>query len=209
MTETGINTAGEALDWVAALAYGGRGGRPRPGDYERLDREAAGVPPGADGLLFVPVLGDGERDDPALRGTATGLSLRHGRAAWATGDHGGGRVRHAGPARGARPGPGTGRRAAGLRAGRPACARWDQIKADVLGVPVLRVPGDATAAGVAMLAGIGAGVYSGPDEAVTAACHPEEPVLPDPAAPGCTRPRTAGTGRCWPPTWPASGPPGG
>src|SRR5262249_29108361 len=83
MTETGINTAGEALDWVAALAYGGRGGRPRASDYERLDREAAGVPPGADGLLFVPVLGDGERDDPALRGTVTGLSLRHGRAAWA------------------------------------------------------------------------------------------------------------------------------
>ena len=83
MTETGINTAGEALDWIAALGYGGRGARPRAADYERLDREAAAVPPGADGLLFIPVLGDGERDDPALRGTVTGLSLRHGRAAWA------------------------------------------------------------------------------------------------------------------------------
>ena len=121
MTETGINTAGEALDWVAALAYGGRagraGGRPRAGDYERLDREAAGVPPGADGLLFVPVLGDGERDDPALRGTVTGLSLRHGRAAWA-------RATMEGVAFGMRAllevlgrGPGTRRRAAGLRAG--------------------------------------------------------------------------------------------
>jgi sugar (pentulose or hexulose) kinase len=68
-------------------------------------------------------------------------------------------------------------RAAGLRT-------WNQIKADVLGVPVLRVPGDATAAGVAMLAGIGAGVYAGPGEAVTAACHPEEPVLPDPGRAG-------------------------
>jgi sugar (pentulose or hexulose) kinase len=61
---------------------------------------------------------------------------------------------------------------------------WNQIKADVLGTAVLRVPGDATAAGVAMLAGIGAGVYSGPGEAVTAACHPEEPVLPDPGRAG-------------------------
>jgi sugar (pentulose or hexulose) kinase len=35
-----------------------------------------------------------------------------------------------------------------------------------------------------MLAGIGAGVYSGPGEAVAAACHPAEPVLPDPAGTG-------------------------
>src|SRR6185312_4335984 len=27
MTETGINTAGEAVDWIAALAYAGRRGR--------------------------------------------------------------------------------------------------------------------------------------------------------------------------------------
>ena len=180
MTETGINTAGEALDWVAALAYGGRGGRPLTRDYERLDREAAAVPPGADGLLFVPVLGDGERDDPALRGTATGLSLRHGRAAWA-------RAAMEGVAFGMRAlleVLGRGREpAAELRvSGRAAGLRtWNQIKADVLGVPVLRVPGDATAAGVAMLAGIGAGVYSGPGQAVAAACHPAEPVLPDPA----------------------------
>src|SRR5262249_23660331 len=39
-------------------------------------------------------------------------------------------------------------------------------------------------AGVAMLAGIGAGVYSGPGEAVTAACHPAEPLLPDPGRAG-------------------------
>jgi len=181
MTETGINTAGEAVDWIAALAYGGRGGRPRARDYQRLDREAAAVPPGADGLLFLPVLGDGERDDPALRGAAVGLSLRHGRAAWA-------RATLEGVAFGMRAlleALGRGRdpvaelrvsgQAAGLRS-------WNQIKADVLGVPVLRVPGDATAAGVAMLAGVGVGAYPGPEEAVAAACHPEEPVLPTPGS---------------------------
>src|SRR5256886_6977508 len=144
MTETGINTAGEALDWVAALAYGGRGGRPRAGDYERLDREAAGVPPGADGLLFVPVLGDGERDDPALRGTVTGLSLRHGRAAWARaameGVAFGMRARLEVLGRDREP-------AAELRvSGQPAgLGTWNQIKADVLGVPVRRGPGGAPA----------------------------------------------------------------
>jgi xylulokinase len=179
MTETGINTAGEAVDWIAALAYGGRGGRPRAGDYEQLDREAAGVPPGADGLLFVPVLGDGERDDPALRGAAVGLSLRHGRAAWARatmeGVAFGMRVQIEALSRGR--GPVTELRISGQAA---RLRSWNQIKADVLGVPVLLVPGDATSAGVAMLAGIGVGAYTGPQEAVAAACHPLEPVLPAP-----------------------------
>jgi xylulokinase len=181
MTETGINTAGEAVDWITALVYARRGGRPRPSDYEQLDREAATVPPGADGLLFVPVLGDGERDDPALRGTAVGLSLRHGRAAWARatleGVAFGMRVLLDTLSRGRDPVAElrVSGRAAGLRS-------WNQIKADVLGVPVVRVPGDATAAGVAMLAGIGVGAYGGPGEAAAAACHPLEPVLPSRAS---------------------------
>jgi len=179
MTETGINTAGEALDWIAALAYGGRSARPRAADYERLDREAAEVPAGADGLLFVPILGDGERDDATLRGTAVGLSLRHGRAAWARatmeGVAFGMRVLLEALSRGRDP-------VAELRvSGRAASLRtWNQVKADVLGVPVLQVAGDATAAGVAMLAGIGIGVYASPAEAVAAACHLGQPVWPDP-----------------------------
>jgi len=181
LTETGINTAGEAVDWLAALAYGGRGGRPRAADYELLDREAAAMPAGADGLLFVPVLGDGERDDPLLRGTAVGLSLRHGRAAWA-------RATLEGVAFGLRvllEVLGRDRAAAAeLRvSGRAASLPgWNQIKADVLGIPVLPIPGDATAAGVAMLAGLGVGAYRDPDKAVAAACHPADPVLPDPAS---------------------------
>jgi xylulokinase len=179
MTETGINTAGEALDWIAALTYGGRTARPRAADYERLDREAAEVAPGANGLLFLPVLGDGERDDATLRGTAVGLSLRHGRAAWARatmeGVAFGMRVLLEALSRGRDP-------AAELRvSGRAASLRtWNQIKADVLGIPVRRIPGDATAAGVAMLAGIGVGAYASAAEAVNAACQPAEPVLPDP-----------------------------
>jgi len=179
MTETGINTAGQAVDWIAALCFGGRQGRARAADYARLDQEAAAVQPGADGLLFVPVLGDGERDDPQLRGIAAGLSLRHGRAAWA-------RATMEGVAFGLRA------RLEVLSRGRDSVAElrvsgqaaslrsWNQIKADVLGVPVLRVLGDGTTSGVAMLAGIGAGVYAGPEQAVAAASLAAEPFLPDP-----------------------------
>jgi sugar (pentulose or hexulose) kinase len=58
---------------------------------------------------------------------------------------------------------------------------WNTIKADVLGIPVRRVPGDATATGVAMLAGLGIGAYANPAEAIAAACHVEPAVDPDPA----------------------------
>ena len=52
--------------------------------------------------------------------------------------------------------------------GRPASLRtWNHIKADVLGIPVSRVAGDATTSGVAMLAGIGVGIY--PDAAAAIA----------------------------------------
>ncbi len=49
--------------------------------YARLEQAVADTAPGAGGLVFAPVLGDGERDDPALRGVVTGLSLRHDRGA--------------------------------------------------------------------------------------------------------------------------------
>jgi xylulokinase len=178
VTELGINTSGEAVDWLAALAYGGRRGRPHDSDFEQLDREAATVPAGSDGLVFVPVLGDGERDDPMLRGAAVGLSLRHGRASWA-------RATLEGIAFAIRAHLETLSQASTpateLRvSGRAANLRtWNQIKADVLGIPVVRVPGDATAAGVALLAGLGVGVYASPEAAIAAGCRLDSPVEPD------------------------------
>ncbi len=180
VTEVGINTAGEAVEWLARLMYGGRSRNPRAGDFELLDQEAAGVSPGSDGLLFIPVLGDGERDDPSLRGTALGLSMRHDRKAWA-------RATLEGVAFGIRAHLETLGRASTpvteLRvSGRPASLRtWNRIKADVLGIPVSRVPGDATAAGVALLAGLGVGVYSSPDSAMATACRRDPPIEPDAA----------------------------
>ena len=179
-TEVGINTTGEAMQWLARLAYGGRTSRPTAADYARIDVEAASVDVGADGLLVVPVLGDGERDDPNLRGAAVGLSLRHGRAALA-------RAVLEGVAYGIRARvdalTAAGSAATELRVsgGDTRLGTWNQIKADVLGVPVLRVAGDATAVGAALLSGLGVGVYRNAAEAVAVAGRPERAIEPDPA----------------------------
>lgn len=171
VTEVGINTTGEALDWLAQLFYAGSSRAPHRADYDRLERAAAAAPAGAGGLLFAPVLGDGERDDPGLRAAATGLSLRHDRGAWA-------RAAMEGIAFGIRARldilgrastPATELRVSG---GGAVMDIWNQIKADVTGIPVVHVAGDSTAAGTAMLAGLGAGLYRDAAEAVTAGYRP-------------------------------------
>jgi xylulokinase len=176
VTEVGLNTTGEALDWLAQLFYDRK---PRPGDYINIEHAAKAATPGADGLLFAPVLGDGERDDPTLRGTATGLSLRHDRSAWARatleGVAFGVRERLDTLARASK--PATELRVSG---GAARIALWNQIKADVTGTPVVCVPGDSTAAGTAMLAGLGAGLYENIDQAITAAYRPGPVAEPDP-----------------------------
>lgn len=180
-TETGINTTGAALAWLADLAYGGRRGRAYDADYARLDREVASVPAGAHGALALPAFADGERTDPALRGAFTGLSLRHERAVMA-------RAILEGVAFLIRD------QLALLTAGGAAVdelrvsggdtriATWSGIKADVIGVPVTTVPGDAAVTGVAMLAGLGTGVYRSVDDAIARCVRPTRAVEPDPAS---------------------------
>ena len=164
-TETGINTTGAAIAWIADLLYAPRGRRAGSADYERLDHEVASGPAGADGVLALPVLGDGERTDPDLRGAFTGISLRHDRAVLA-------RAMMEGVAFAIRDQldllRAGGARVTELRisGGDTRLASWSRIKADVIGVPVVTVPGDAAVGGVAMLAGIGAGIYDSPQDAV-------------------------------------------
>ena len=182
-TETGINTTGAAVAWLAGLLYGGRSGRPTAADYARLDAEAGAVPPGADGVVALPVLGDGERTDPDLRGAIVGLSLRHGRdviarallegVAFAIADQLD--LLRAGGA------PVTELRVSG---GDTRLGSWTRIKADVLGIPVRTVPGDAAVSGVAMLAGLGAGVFRDPAEAIEQCVRLDSPIQPDPRARG-------------------------
>ena len=59
---------------------------------------------------------------------------------------------------------------------------WMQMKADVTGIPVRSkdVP-EAAALGAAMLAGLGAGVYASPEEAVARVRFAEREYVPDEA----------------------------
>lgn len=180
-TETGINTSGAAIAWFAALAYGGRRGRPTGADFARLDAEASGVAAGSDGLVAIATFADGERTDPGLRAAFTGLSLRHGRAEMARAilesvafeirdqlallTHGGASV--------------TELRVSG---GDARLSAWNRIKSDVTGLPVMTIPGDAAVTGVAMLAGIGAGVYADAAEAIRRCVRPETFIEPDPVS---------------------------
>ncbi|HYF91717.1 MAG TPA: xylulokinase [Symbiobacteriaceae bacterium] len=68
-------SAGGSLRWARDTLYAGQ-------SYDALTGEAAAVPPGAEGLLFLPYL-TGERvphPDPGARGAFVGLGLRHVRA---------------------------------------------------------------------------------------------------------------------------------
>ena len=57
---------------------------------------------------------------------------------------------------------------------------WTGIKAGVLGIPVRTVPGDAAVTGVAMLAGLGAGIYRDAAEAIGRCVRIEPGAEPDP-----------------------------
>jgi len=74
--EMDLVATGSAVRWLAGLF-----GTPA-GDEADVWRLAEALPPGADGVLFLPYLGPGEQGalwDPALRGTLAGLTLAHGR----------------------------------------------------------------------------------------------------------------------------------
>jgi xylulokinase len=179
-TETGINTTGTAASWVADRLYGGRRGRAGARDFALLDEEVGEVPAGADGVLALPILGDGERVDPSLRAAFTGLSMRHGRAVMARAMLEGVAytirshlelLTHAGA-------PVTDLRVSG---GDARLASWNRIKADVTGIPVTVIPGDAAATGVAMLAGIGVGAFRDVEDAIVRCVHYGDRYDPDPA----------------------------
>ncbi len=72
----GAVLAGGTVNWFTQML-----GMNQPGSFKLLDDEAAAIPPGADGLVFLPYL-MGERTpiwDPLARGAFIGLSTVHTR----------------------------------------------------------------------------------------------------------------------------------
>jgi xylulokinase len=160
-TELGLNTTGSAVEWAANLLYPSRRGQTAIGELSgRLER----VPPGSRGVTVTPTFADGERDDVRVRASIRGLSLRHDRddlmrsvlegVAFGIRDHVA-VLSHAG-------GPLVEMRISG---GGTRLDVFNQIKADVLGLPVRVFGGDAAASGAAALAGLAVGVFTGPKEA--------------------------------------------
>jgi len=150
-------------------------------DFAALVAEAAGVPPGAEGLRFLPYL-TGERTphaDPSARGAFVGLSVRHTRAHLT-------RAVLEGVAVGLRDGLEL-MRAAGVAlpaqfrasGGGTKSELWRQITADVLGVPLVTVgTAEGAAFGAAVLAAVGAGWYLSPAPAAQALVRAEATTSP-------------------------------
>lgn len=168
---------GASVDWLRATVLGERW------TAEELFAEAASVPAGAEGLVFLPYLA-GERAplfDDAARGAFAGLTLTHGRghlvravlegAAFA--------MRHV-----AEPLAVAGAPVRELRlAGRPTPGDlWGRIKADVLGVPVA-VPavGETGVMGAAIIAAAGIGAVRDLEAGVVAMTSIARRLGPEPA----------------------------
>ena len=135
--------------------------------YELLTDEAQHVPPGSEGLVFLPYL-TGERTphpDPNARGAFVGLTLRHNKAHLT-------RAVLEGVAFGLRDSlellKELGQSVSQVRVsgGGARSALWQQILADVFGVELVMVNvTEGAAYGAALLAGVGAQVYPTIEEA--------------------------------------------
>lgn len=169
MTELGVNTAGAAVDWVVrqfgfdrhsvlleeADRFRRRWRRPRLRNADPLE-----IAP-----LFIPYLGDGERDDPTIRGGFLGLSQRHDRSAIAFAALEGVAFALRGVLAALQE---AGCRFDELRVSGGAAKHplSSQLKADVLDRIVITLDGDATAVGCALLAASGTGFKAEADRAI-------------------------------------------
>jgi xylulokinase len=182
-TEVGLNTAGAALEWaVTRLGYA---------DYASLDAGARNVhaalrtesaaDPIAAAPLFLPYLGDGERDDTTLRAAFIGLADRHARdeLAYAVLEgvaFGVAETLAIATSAGA---PLEELRVAGGGARLPALGA---LKADALGVPVAHLEDDTASVGVALLAAGAVGYAAEAQAALAAVVSRATRFEPSPAA---------------------------
>lgn len=176
IVEGGQTSTGSIINWLRRFCGGTL-------DLEDLNRKAAALAPGCDGLIVQDHF-QGNRTpytDPLSRGAIVGLTLAH-------------EPQHV--FRAIMEGIGFGTRAildafrAGgyasteitVGGGATASRLWMQIHADTAGLPV-RIPAsaDAPSTGSAVLAAHGAGRFASIDEGISAMVHPGSTIDPDPA----------------------------
>lgn len=169
-----VLSAGGSLRWFRdTLGDTERAAAQRAGrdPYDLIVEEAAAVPPGSEGLIFLPYL-SGERTphgDPNARGAFVGLSLRHTRAHLARSVIEGVTFALA-DAAGLMRDLGIDLDTIRMTGGGAHSALWRQLLADVLGCAVVTATADAgPALGAAILAGVGVGVYPSVAEGASSA----------------------------------------
>ncbi|WP_297444165.1 xylulokinase [Acidocella sp.] len=175
-TATGTNSCASAHRWLRDLMFA-------EGGFARMDELAAQTPRGARGLLFHPYL-QGERApywDPLLRADFVGLTISHGPAEFA-------RALYEGLAFSIRDllmaarGLGLSFGAIRLMGGGARSAAWRQIIADITGLTIERTEASDASFGAALVAGIGAGQFTSPEEAVANCVRLLDVTTPDPEA---------------------------
>ena len=183
-----INGGGLTHRWFADqfAAPAADGGPAAAGPvYAELDAAAATLAPGADGLLCVPhLMGRACPNEPETRGAWLGFTWTHGRPHFYRALLESVAYEYALACEAVRASqPDLPLDAVRVIGGGADSDLWNQIKADVLGLPYTRLPlRDAATLGCAILAGHGVGLY--PDLAATARhiAQPGDRFLPDPAA---------------------------
>jgi xylulokinase len=179
-------SAGGSLRWLRDTIAGAErevGRLTNVDPYEVMIAEAAQVPPGCEGLLFLPYL-TGERTphpDPNARGAFVGLTLRHGKGALV-------RAVLEGVAYGLRDSLelvralGVPIEQVRVSGGGARSMLWRQIMADIFAAELVTINvSEGAAYGAALLAGVGAGVYPSVYEATARTIRVSERTEPVPA----------------------------
>ncbi len=141
--------------------------------YAIMDEEAAAIAPGSDGLVALPHLGGSMAPDvnPNAKGVFAGFTLKHTKAHFcrAIMESIGYIIRRNVEALGS-----MGLRFDELRSlgGGSKSPVWNQIKADIIGAPLVTTHSkEAACLGAAILAGTAVGIFPGVEEAVQAFVH--------------------------------------
>jgi len=174
-------SAGGSFRWWRDVIKAASG---RDLSYDQMTELASTAPAGAEGLLFLPYL-TGERTphlDPFARGAFVGLTARHSAAHMA-------RAIMEGVVFSMRDGLEI-MRALGLPIGQIRAtggggrsALWRQMQADIYGAEVVTLRAEeGPASGAALLAGVGAGIFSSVDEATRNAVVVTSTTSPNAAA---------------------------
>lgn len=169
---------GGALEWLRGLLS--------IADFRRFDDLAAAVPPGSEGLLFLPTLTGAMTPEwiAEARGCFYGLTPSHGPGAFA-------RAALEGTAFGLRDVAtrlaemGVPVRAVRVLGGGARSRLWAQIRADMTGLPVERARvTDTSAVGAGLLAAVAAGAYADVAAAASRVGEVAEVMEPNPARRG-------------------------